>query len=89
MRGSHHQKEQADPYLSETLVLHPGDSVWLSTRNLALRLPCNKLRPRFVGPFKVLWRVNEVTYRLQLPSDYTYLTFSCLPYQAGGSWSPG
>ncbi|KAK6292578.1 hypothetical protein J4Q44_G00371620 [Coregonus suidteri] len=40
-----------------------GDRVWLSTRNLPLRLPCRKLSLRFVGTFKVLRRINEVTYR--------------------------
>ena len=49
-------------------MFHPG--VWLSTRNLPLRLPCKKLSPQFVGPFKILWRANKVTHRLQLPSDY-------------------
>ena len=47
-----------------------GVGVCLSPRNLPLRLPCRKLGPRFVGPFKVLRRLNKVCYRLQLPSDY-------------------
>ena len=48
----------------------PAVWVWLSTRNLPLYLPCRKLGPRFVGPFKVLRRLNEVSYRLQLLPDY-------------------
>ncbi|KAM9570291.1 uncharacterized protein ACWYII_042253 [Salvelinus alpinus] len=64
------QKTSADLHRSEALVFAPRDRVWLSTLRLPLRLPCRKLGPRFVGPFKVLRRVNEVCYRLQIPPDY-------------------
>ncbi|KAK3571259.1 hypothetical protein QTP86_005973 [Hemibagrus guttatus] len=44
--------------------------VWLSTRNLRLKLPCRKLSPRFVGPFEIIRQVNPVAYRLRLPATY-------------------
>uniref|UniRef100_A0AAZ3RMD1 Integrase catalytic domain-containing protein n=1 Tax=Oncorhynchus tshawytscha TaxID=74940 RepID=A0AAZ3RMD1_ONCTS len=69
-RAIRRQKIGADRRRSEAPVFAPGDRVWLSTRNLPLRLLCRKLCPRFVGPFKVLRRVNEVCYRLQLPTNY-------------------
>ncbi|KAL0186321.1 hypothetical protein M9458_017991 [Cirrhinus mrigala] len=45
----------------------PGDLVWLSTRDLRLWLPCRKLSPRYLGPFKILRQINDVTFQLQLP----------------------
>ncbi|KAL0180477.1 hypothetical protein M9458_022883 [Cirrhinus mrigala] len=48
----------------------PGSWVWLSTRDLRLRLPCRKLSPRYVGPFKIIRQVTPVSYRLALPSEY-------------------
>ncbi|KAK3572897.1 hypothetical protein QTP86_010584 [Hemibagrus guttatus] len=47
-----------------------GQMVWLSTRNLRLKLPCRKLSPRFVGPFEIIRQVNPVAYRLRLPAMY-------------------
>ncbi|KAK3554099.1 hypothetical protein QTP70_019195 [Hemibagrus guttatus] len=47
-----------------------GQMVWLSTRNLRLKLPCRKLSPRFVGPFEIIRQVNPVAYRLRLPATY-------------------
>jgi hypothetical protein len=88
-RAVRRQKEQADLHRSEAPLFHPGVRIWLSTRNLPPQLPCEKLSPRFVGPLKVLRRVSEVTYRLQLPSNYRISPFfSCFP-QADGSWSTG
>ncbi|CAJ0927085.1 unnamed protein product [Ranitomeya imitator] len=45
----------------------PGDLVWLSARNIRLRVESTKFAPRYLGPFKVLEQVNPVVYRLALP----------------------
>ncbi|KAK3530510.1 hypothetical protein QTP86_027869 [Hemibagrus guttatus] len=47
-----------------------GQRVWLSTRNLRLKLPCWKLSPKFIGPFEIIRQVNPVAYRLRLPASY-------------------
>ena len=54
------QKASADRHRSEAPVYAPGERVWLSTRNLPLRLPCRELGPRFMGQFKVLSSLNQV-----------------------------
>ncbi|KAK3556146.1 hypothetical protein QTP70_005632 [Hemibagrus guttatus] len=47
-----------------------GQKVWLSTRNLCLKLLCRKLSPRFISPFEIIRQVNPVAYRLWLPATY-------------------
>ncbi len=45
-------------------------SVWLSTRDLHLCLPCKKLSTCYIGPFPIQRQVNEGTYQLHLPARY-------------------
>jgi hypothetical protein len=49
----------------------PGDLVWLHLRKERfLDLRKSKLMPRADGPFKVLEKINENAYTLDLPADF-------------------
>uniref|UniRef100_A0A3B1IV37 Gypsy retrotransposon integrase-like protein 1 n=1 Tax=Astyanax mexicanus TaxID=7994 RepID=A0A3B1IV37_ASTMX len=63
-------KEQSDRHRGTTPQYQPGDRVWLSTRDLRFEGSCRKLLPKYIGPFKVLSQVNEVTYKIELPAQY-------------------
>ena len=46
-----------------------GDRVLLSTRYLKLKGVSGKLKPRFVGPFRVIQLVGDNAVKLDLPSS--------------------
>jgi hypothetical protein len=52
-----------------SLTFAIGDQVYLATTNLDLAShPYKKLKPLFIGPFKVLQCISPVAYKLELPS---------------------
>jgi hypothetical protein len=64
------QKSYADGKRRD-VVLQGGDYVYLKVspiRGLRRFKVKGKLSPRFIGPFKILERVGEVAYRLELPN---------------------
>ncbi|KAL0147989.1 hypothetical protein M9458_056716, partial [Cirrhinus mrigala] len=63
-------KAQADRHRSKPPVYVVGQKVWLSSSNIPLRSVCNKLAPKFIGPFTVTKIISPVAVRLKLPPAY-------------------
>lgn len=62
-----HMKEQYETGKKSPHVFKVGDLVWLTAKNITIHQQTPKLGPRQLGPFKVLERVGELDYRLELP----------------------
>jgi hypothetical protein len=44
-----------------------GRHVWLDTQHLKIKSKSQKLNPKRLGPFKVLDRISDLDYRIELP----------------------
>jgi hypothetical protein len=63
--------EEAGSKGRKHITFEPGDLVWVHLRKD--RFPDmrkSKLQPRAVGPFKVLHKINDNAYKVQLPTDF-------------------
>ena len=69
-RAVRRQQHHADTRRSTAPDDEVGQKVWLSTRDIRMRLPSKKLSPKFIGPFTIVKQLSPVTYRLQLPPEY-------------------
>ncbi len=76
------RKLTADLRRSNSPPYQPGQKVWLSTRDIRLRLPCKKLAPRYVGPFVIQKQINpfstQTTPSIQDSSHLPRLTSQTL-----------
>ncbi|GKA76564.1 putative nucleotidyltransferase, ribonuclease H [Tanacetum coccineum] len=76
------QKSYADRH-RRALEFQPGEHVFLKvspTRGVRRFGIKGKLSPRFIGPFEILDRVGEVSYRLALPPQLISYTREVLSY---------
>jgi hypothetical protein len=52
------------------MIFEPGDFVWVHLqKDRFLEKRKSKLLPRGDGPFKVLARINDNAYKIELPRD--------------------
>lgn len=67
IRQGDRTKKAADRRRQCAPSYQPGQEVWLSAKNLPLKVPSKKLAPRFVGPFPVSKVLSPAAVRLRLP----------------------
>jgi hypothetical protein len=56
-----------DKSKQEAPSFNVGDKVWLSSRNISTQRPAKKLDHRYLGPYKILEKIGDLAYRLDLP----------------------
>lgn len=63
MKSSKDDKRRDIPFVE-------GDLVWLSSKNFSWKYGTKKFLPKWLGPFKIVGTVGEVSFRLCLPEEW-------------------
>jgi hypothetical protein len=63
-------KKFYDRGVKEAPKFKKGDLVWLEAKNIHQKRPNKKFSDRRLGPFKVIEKVGDLNYRLELPDHY-------------------
>ena len=57
--------------VEKEIKLEPGDLVWLHLRKDRFpELRKSKLMPRVAGPYKIIEKINDNAYKLELPPEF-------------------
>jgi hypothetical protein len=56
-----------DKHVGEAPTFEIGDKVWLEAKNVQQRRPSKKLSHKRLGPFKILAKIGDLNYKLDLP----------------------
>ncbi len=70
IQAGRHAKVAADRRRTPAPKYVCEQRVWLSTKNLPLKVPAHKLAPRFIGPYHITKFLSTVAVRLRLPSIF-------------------
>jgi len=62
------QKEFADKHRINPPDFKPGDKVWINS-SLIIHNGNKKLKPRKLGPYKIIRKISPVSYKLELPKN--------------------
>jgi len=65
------QKKQADKYRYKPPKFKKGDKIWLDS-SLIIHKGNKKFKPRKLGPYKILKKVTEDSYKLDLPKSLKF-----------------
>jgi hypothetical protein len=60
-------KENYNQHQSPSQNLQIGDQVWLEATNICMKRPMKKLNDKHLGPFLILEKIGESTFKLNIP----------------------
>ena len=68
-RAQARMKHFANQHRQDNPEYQVGDLVMVSTRNMRTRQACKKLAANRIGPFRIIKRVNNVAFKVELPEQ--------------------